>query len=75
MSRRARAIVGAAYLLTPHVPALPNDDYQKTALPGRLFHPMYRAGFKFGAVTLRPGMPMEDSVAALRSIIRDATGA
>lgn len=72
---KTEGIVGAAYLLTPHLPALLNDDYQKTSLPGRLFHPMYRAGFKFGAVTLRPGMPMEESVAALNSIIRDATGA
>jgi hypothetical protein len=41
--------------------------------PGRLFHPEYRRSFRFGAVTLRPGMTTADVTAALRSIVADAT--
>jgi hypothetical protein len=66
------AIVQAAYLLTPFVPAI-GADYRTTTLPGRLFHPEYRTTFKFGAVTLRPGMAMAELVAALRIIVADAT--
>jgi hypothetical protein len=66
------AIVQAAYLLTPFVPAI-GEDYRTTPLPGRLFHPKYRTNFKFGAVTLRPGMTMVELVAALRIIVADAT--
>ncbi len=66
------AIVRAAYLLTPFVPAI-GADYLATPLPGRLFHPEYRTSFRFGAVTLRPGMTMAELVAALRIIVADAT--
>jgi hypothetical protein len=65
-------IVTAAYLLTPFVPVI-GTGYQTTPLPGRLFHPEYRTSFRFGAVTLRPGMTMAELVAALRIIVADAT--
>jgi hypothetical protein len=60
-------------LLTPHLPTLA-DSYRETPMPGRLFHPDYRAGFRFGAVTLRPGMTAGEIAAALRQIVADATG-
>lgn len=66
-------IVTAAYLLTPYVPEL-KDDFRKTPVPGRLFHPDYREKFRFGAVTLRPGASNDDIRAALRSIVADAAG-
>ena len=44
-------------------------------MPGRLFHPGYRTGFRFGALTLRPGMAPSEIVAALRLIVADATAA
>lgn len=64
-------VVRAAYLLTPHFPAL-QADYRGTAMPGRLFHPEYRSTFRFGAVTLRPGMNPEALQHALRTILEDA---
>ncbi|MBC9176120.1 DUF2357 domain-containing protein [Pseudoroseomonas ludipueritiae] len=64
-------IVTAAYLLTPHMPVT-RDDYRATPMPGRLFHPDYRRGFRFGAVTLQPGMSVEEIAAALRLIVADA---
>jgi hypothetical protein len=49
------------------------SDYRDTPMPGRLFHPGYRAGFRFGAVTLRPGMTSSEIAAALRLVVADAT--
>ncbi len=65
-------IVEAAYLLTPHIPDAGSPDFQKTAMPGRLFHPDYRSTFRFGAATLKPGMPLAEICACLRAIIEDA---
>lgn len=64
-------IVTAAYLLTPFVPEI-RTGYRETPLPGRLFHPEYRSSFRFGAVTMRPGMTMGELCEALRIITDDA---
>lgn len=65
-------IVNAAYLVTPHEPKLA-AGYRETPMPGRLFHPQYRSGFRFGAITLRPGMADAEVAAALRAIVADST--
>jgi len=67
-----QGIVSGAYLLTPHLPVL-GAGYRDTAMPGRLFHPAYRDTFRFGAVTLRPGMSTAEIAGALRIIVADAT--
>ena len=64
-------IVGAAYLLTPHIPEIA-DAYRATPMPARLFHPEYRRSFRFGALSLRPGMTASDLRTALRTIAADA---
>jgi hypothetical protein len=71
-SGKVEGFVTAAYLLTPHIPELASD-YRTTQLPGRLFHPQYREAFRFGAVTLRPGMSPADLRQCLRTIVADAT--
>lgn len=71
-SGTVEGIVTAAYLLTPHMPVV-GSDYRATPMPGRLFHPDYRNGFRFGAVTLRPGMSVNEIASALRLIVADAT--
>lgn len=71
-SGRIEGIVTAAYLLTPHVPTGLRSDFRDTPVPGRLFHPQYREKFRFGAVTLRPGMSGEDLRTCLRTIVADA---
>lgn len=70
-SGKIEGIVTAAYLLTPHTPSLLHG-YRETPMPGRLFHPEYRADFQFGAVTLRPGMTPAEITGALHLIIDDA---
>jgi len=70
-SGRTEGVVTAAYLLTPHVPSL-KADFKDTPVPGRLFHPQYREKFRFGAVTLRPGMSGGDLQTCLRTIVADA---
>ncbi|MCZ8030823.1 MAG: DUF2357 domain-containing protein [Rubrivivax sp.] len=67
-------IVTAAYLLTPHMPHLA-ADFKATPVPGRLFHPQYREKFRFGAVTLRPGMSLAELRDCLKTIVADAAGA
>jgi len=71
-SGRTEGIVTAAYLLTPHVPAGLQTDFRDTPVPGRLFHPRYREKFRFGAVTLKPGMSGEELRGCLRTIVADA---
>lgn len=65
-------IVSAAYLLTPFVAELTND-FRDTSVPGRLFHPSYRGKFRFGAVTLRPGMSNGEIRTCLNAIVEDAS--
>jgi hypothetical protein len=72
-SGRTEGIVHAAYLLTPHIPTL-DTGFEQTPMPGRLFHPLYREKFRFGAVTLRPGMSMAELRDCLRTIVADAAG-
>ena len=72
-SGEIEGIVTAAYLLTPHTPAL-NADFKNTPVPGRLFHPQYRDKFRFGAITLRPGMSSDDLRNSLKTIVADAIG-
>jgi hypothetical protein len=69
---QTEGIVTAAYLLTPHVPVV-DTDFRNTPVPGRLFHPEYREKFRFGAITLRPGMSAADLRTCLRTIVADAT--
>lgn len=71
-SGKVEGIVTSAYLLTPYVPIL-GSGYRDTPLPGRLFHPQYRTDFRFGAVTLRPGMAVTEIGTALRAIVADAS--
>lgn len=71
---RITGIVGAAYLLSPQQPTL-EEEYRATPMPGRLFHPDYRGDFRFGAVTLRPGMTQAELRQVLRTIIADAQSA
>ena len=70
-SGQIEGVVTAAYLLTPHVPFL-MADFRSTPVPGRLFHPQYRDKFRFGAVTLRPGMSGDDLRTCLKDIVADA---
>ncbi|MBC3453094.1 DUF2357 domain-containing protein [Pseudomonas mosselii] len=72
-SGETEGIVTAAYLLTPHTPSL-CSDFKTTPVPGRIFHPQYRDKFRFGAITLRPGMSSEDLRNCLKKIVADATG-
>jgi hypothetical protein len=72
-SGEIEGIVTAAYLLTPHSPAI-RSDFKTTPVPGRLFHPQYRDKFRFGAITLRPGMSSDELRRSLKDIVADAVG-
>lgn len=70
---KSEGFVSAAYLLTPYIPSL-STEFRATPMPGRLFHPEYRDKFRFGAVTLKPGMTTQDLRDCLRTIVADASG-
>lgn len=68
---KIEGFVNAAYLLAPQLPG-EIGDYRKIPMPGRLFHPEYRRDFRFGAVTLQPGMSVTDIATALKNVVADA---
>ena len=53
-------VVKGAYIITPHIPEAEittgRRPWQEYVVPGLLFHPAYRKDFRFGALTMRPGM-------------------
>jgi hypothetical protein len=71
-SGEVEGIVTAAYLMAPSLIEVASD-YRDASLPGRLFHPEYRENFRFGAITMRPGMTATGLQEALRTIVADAT--
>jgi hypothetical protein len=68
---KIEGVVNAAYLLVPQISSA-ECGYRDTPMPGRLFHPEYRRTFRFGAVTLRPGMNITDIVTSLKGVVADA---
>ena len=73
-TNEVEGIVTGAYLLAPYLPEPHRGTgYRDTVMPGRLFHPEYRRSFRFGAVSLRPGMTADELRKVLRTIVADAT--
>ena len=68
---KIEGFVNAAYLLAPQLLGM-EGGYRETPMPGRLFHPEYRRSFRFGAVTLRPGMSVTEIATALKGVVADA---
>jgi hypothetical protein len=69
---RLTEIVAGAYILTPMLPGPTPDPWRDTSFPTRLFHPTYRATFRFGALTLRPGVADSEVRQVLRTALSDA---
>jgi hypothetical protein len=62
------ALETPAYLLSPSDPSI-FADWKQTAMLGRLFHPLCRDAFRFGTVTLVPGISDAQIRATPRMII------
>lgn len=65
-----RRTVEAAFVLTPHVPGEEPADWRTDAPPEVFFRDGYRQTFRFGAVTLRPGVSLEQC----RDLLQEITG-
>ncbi|MFO0975967.1 MAG: DUF2357 domain-containing protein [Planctomycetaceae bacterium] len=65
-------VVAGAFLLTPHVPSGNAHWRIPSNMPGRLFHPEYNSIFRFGAVTLRPGMSLESIADVMERVFSDS---
>jgi len=68
-----RRIVTGAYLVTPDIYTT-DAEWEDLRMPARLFHPEYRSYFRFGAITMRPGIKDEEVISLLETIVADCTG-
>jgi predicted component of viral defense system (DUF524 family) len=68
-----KRIVTGAYLLTPDIYPV-DTEWKDSKMPARLFHPNYRGNFRFGAVTMCPGMKDEEIISLLNTVIADCGG-
>ncbi|WP_081493054.1 DUF2357 domain-containing protein [Bradyrhizobium yuanmingense] len=68
--RFSRPVV-AAYVVSPFKASI-GEDWQSTAMPMRLFHPVYREKFKFGGISMAPGLSLAEVQDGLRRILDDA---
>lgn len=68
-----KRIVTGAYLITPDIYTT-DGEWKDLRMPARLFHPEYRTRFRFGAITMRPGMRDEEIISLLNTIIADCGG-
>lgn len=66
-----RSAVSGAYLLTPQRTGS-DAPYRELPMPDRLFSASYREAFRFGAVSLRPGMSAGELAMALDAACRAA---
>lgn len=66
-----RSAISGAYLLTPQR-AGSHGPYRELPMPDRLFSASYREAFRFGAVSLRPGMSASELATALNAASRAA---
>lgn len=67
-------IVAGAYLLCPG-PFNAEKEWTEEDAPDLFFHPEYRAGLRFGAVTLHSRMDESEIESAFEAIIQDVEGA
>lgn len=67
---KERAVAGA-YLISPHIGS-GEGDWQDARMPDRLFHPVYRGEFKFGALSMKPGSELSAVTELLKSVIDDS---
>ncbi len=56
-----------AFLISPYIPSAGDTtSYRASGMPDRLFRDDYQSSFGFGALTLKPGMPLHE----IRSLAR-----
>jgi predicted component of viral defense system (DUF524 family) len=63
--------VSAAYIVSPFKEVI-GKDWQSTTMPMRLFHPAYREKFKFGGISMIPGISLAEVEDGLSTILNDA---
>jgi hypothetical protein len=69
---RQSRIVEGAYLLSPLQATGGDEEWKKEEMPNRLFHPRNRGTFRFGVVTLRPSMSLNQIYNAFCSVLEDS---
>jgi hypothetical protein len=64
-----RRAVNAGFVLTPNLPHPGAEHWRKETAPGVYFREEYRSMFRFGAVTMRPGVTLDECRALLRQLV------
>jgi hypothetical protein len=67
-----RAVIGA-YVISPFDPLVTAAEWPQADMPMRLFHPDFRGKFRFGGISMVPGLSLESVVQGLDMIIQDAS--
>jgi len=62
-----RRTVAGGFVVTPHAPSYRAPDWRDDNTPNVFFRDEYQQAFRFGAVTLRPGVEL----AAVQALLRD----
>lgn len=69
-----RRAVRAAFVLTPQVLGDGANDWQRSSTPAVFFRQGYRDTFRFGAITVRPGMTIPAAKSLLEELVDLAKG-
>jgi hypothetical protein len=69
-----RAVV-AAFLLTPQMPGVDNKHWRETDTPQVFFRESYRESFRFGVITVRPGLTVDGARLLLDHLVALAAAA
>lgn len=72
-SMKNRPAVIAAFLLTPHILAHDQRPWRETSAPEVFFRESYRESFRFGAISMRPGLSVEATREILEKLIALST--
>jgi hypothetical protein len=64
-----RRTVKAAFVITPHAPYTPVRPWPEEQVPDVFFREGYREAFRFGAITMRPGIGLDRAQEILTKIL------
>ncbi len=63
-------VVRAAFIISPYLPVSPTKAWKEEAAPVVFFRQAYRDAFRFGAVTMRPGITIGKTQELLAEMLR-----
>lgn len=68
-----RPPIRAAFILTPYLPHEESENWRRDRTPEVFFREGYQTAFKFGAITMRPGITIPEVTDILRVVLEHAS--